>query len=110
LSRTLYGFGVAGVRDKKLFYEMALTSVGKLHLMYAKNVCDILSALMEADYLIPELTRPLLDHLGRQLDRLGPTECVQLLTVVAHVEPSEQRSSLGEAVAEQLSNIRIFTV
>ncbi|KAF4741161.1 hypothetical protein FOZ62_031706, partial [Perkinsus olseni] len=102
LSRTLYGFGVAGVRDKKLFYEMALTSIGKLHLMYAKNVCDILSALMEADYLIPELTRPLLDHLGRQLDRLGPTECVQLLTVVAHVEPSEQRSSLGEAVAEQL--------
>ncbi|KAF4749070.1 hypothetical protein FOZ63_030850, partial [Perkinsus olseni] len=102
LSRTLYGFGVAGVRDKKLFYEMALTSIGKLHLMYAKNVCDILSALMEADYLIPELTRPLLDHLARQLDRLGPTECVQLLTVVAHVEPSEQRSSLGEAVAEQL--------
>ncbi|EEQ99720.1 hypothetical protein Pmar_PMAR010983, partial [Perkinsus marinus ATCC 50983] len=71
LSRTLYGFGVAGVRDKKLFYEMTLTSIDKLHLMYAKNVCDILSALMEAEYLIPELTRPLLDHLSRQLDRLG---------------------------------------
>lgn len=81
---------------------MTLTSIDKLHLMYAKNVCDvggilyrnsfesysieILSALMEAEYLIPELTRPLLDHLSRQLDRLGPTECVQLLTVIGRSE------------------------
>lgn len=30
--------------------------------------------------------------------------------VVAHVEPSEQRSSLGEAVAEQLSNLHCALV
>jgi len=90
-SRTIYGFGTAGIEDAYLYRSLSRQLLKQRKLLQAKNVVEAFSGLVEADYTPAEVVRPLLADSLKMLKWVGGEDAIQLLHAVARLPRQQTR-------------------
>ena len=85
LSRTIHGFGTAGVEDVSLYRGLFGQALKQRHLLHASNIVEVLIGLAEAEY-VPEGIEELLQDAPRLVKWLDAAECVHALHAMSRLQ------------------------
>eukprot|EP00397_Hematodinium_sp_SG-2012_P009132 GEMP01009207.1.p1 GENE.GEMP01009207.1~~GEMP01009207.1.p1 ORF type:complete len:1043 (+),score=247.06 GEMP01009207.1:88-3129(+) len=103
VSRALYGFGCAAQQDLRVMQALLDEAYSKRHLLYGRNVTDILTGLAETRYFPEDHLPWLFTHAAKSVNRLSAEDTIALMHVLSRL-PKELRDKCVTDLPEELVN------
>lgn len=104
LARTINGFGAASVDDPGLFKSLCEQVLRKQHGLHAKNIVEIVSGLVEAEYTPRVVLQSLLKEDDKLRRWLKAEDAIQLLYATSRLPAERLQDSCPEGLTVSLLN------